>query len=164
MSYDFSYIPPKKALLPPPHMLLLRQNSFMSHSADFALGFCRPLFTLFANLEPNLQPQLHMKPFITNPPLTQNLQKTVEDDSYKLRTSSAEKSTNSPPATLGIPWDSLHKTRKPALGGGVTTWRWWKKHRLLRGLDESYQNDNFVRCIYIYWIQLCIIIIVTSYM
>lgn len=75
MSYDFSYIPPKKRLLPAPHMLLLRQNSFMSHSADFVLGFCRPLFTFFANLEPNLQPQLHMKPFITNPPPTQNLQK-----------------------------------------------------------------------------------------
>ena len=133
----------KKRFFPAPHMLLLRQNSFMSHSADFVLGIRGPLFTFFANLEPNLQPQLHMKPFITNPPPTRNLQKTVEDDSYKLRTSYAEKSTNSPPATLGIPWDSLPKTRKPALGGGVTTWRCcglrvWKKHRLLRGLDESY--------------------------
>lgn len=73
----------KQTLLPAPHMLLLRQNSFMSHSADFVLGFCGPSFTFFANLEPNLQPQLHMKPFVTNPPPTQ---KTVEDDSYKLRT------------------------------------------------------------------------------
>ena len=108
--------------------------------------------------------------------------KTVEDDSYKLRTSYAEKSTNSPPPTLGIPWDSLHKTRKPALGGGVTTWRCcelrvWKKHRLLRGLDESYLQIVgkafkmtilwgvyiYIYYIYIYWIQLCIIIIVTSY-
>ena len=65
----------KKTLLPRPSHVITPTKFIHVALRRFCARILWPFVHFFANLEPNLQPQLHMKPFITNPPPTQNLQK-----------------------------------------------------------------------------------------